>query len=182
MDGEQLVFNTGDRRQCHTVNIVNDDDCEQPAENFFSDLSYVSGELPVTINPDRTTVFIDDDNEAECGKITECGNVSYIHNEADCGKITECGNVSYIHNEADCGKITECGNVSYIHNEADCGKITECGNVSYIHNEADCGKITECGNVSYIHNEADCGKITECGNVSYISYFIFHIWLRVVLI
>ena len=71
--GTELVFNTGDMRQCHDVIIEDDQLCEQPAENFFSDLSYVSGQQVVTINPDRTTVVIDDDNEPECGKITECG-------------------------------------------------------------------------------------------------------------
>ena len=73
MVGEQLVFNTGDDKQCYTVNIVNDDDCEQPAENFLSDLSYVSGQQVVTIDPNRTTVVIDDDTEPECGTITDCG-------------------------------------------------------------------------------------------------------------
>ena len=73
MTGVELVFNTGDDKQCHDV-IINDDQlCEQPAENFFSDLSYVSGQQVVTIDPVRTTVFIDDDNEPECGKITDCG-------------------------------------------------------------------------------------------------------------
>ena len=70
------MFNTGDRRRCHTVNIVNDDDCEKPAEDFFSDLSSADGQL--TINPNRTTVFIDDDNEPDCGKITDCGYVSHF--------------------------------------------------------------------------------------------------------
>ena len=72
--GVELVFNTGDDKQCHDV-IINDDQlCEQPAEDFFSDLYYVSGQQVVTINPVRTTVFIDDDDELECGKITCCGN------------------------------------------------------------------------------------------------------------
>ena len=65
--GEQLVFNTGDDRQCHTVNIVDDDDCEQPAEDFFSNLMFVSGQQVVTINRPQAEVVIDDDNEPECG-------------------------------------------------------------------------------------------------------------------
>ena len=71
--GKQLVFNTGDDRQCHTINNVDDNDCEQPPETFFTDLCYVSGQQVVTINPVRTTVYIDNDNEPECGKITDCG-------------------------------------------------------------------------------------------------------------
>ena len=65
--GEQLVFNTGDERQCHTITIVDDDDCEQPAENFFSDLRLYSGQQFITIYPARAQVIIDDDNEPECG-------------------------------------------------------------------------------------------------------------------
>ena len=65
--GEQLVFNTGDARQCHTVNIVDDDNCEQPAEDFFSNLMFVSGQPLVTINRPQAQVIIDDDNEPECG-------------------------------------------------------------------------------------------------------------------
>ena len=71
--GKQLVFNAGDDRQCHTINNVDDNDCEQPPENLFTDLCYVSGQQVVTINPVRTTVFIDNDNEPEYGKITDCG-------------------------------------------------------------------------------------------------------------
>ena len=65
--GEQLVFNAGDDRQCHTVNIVDDNDCEQPAEDFFSNLMFVSGQQVVTINPAQAQVIIDDDSEPECG-------------------------------------------------------------------------------------------------------------------
>ena len=67
MVDEQLVFNTGDDKQCHTINIVDDDDCEQPAEDFFSNLMFVSGQPLVTINPAQAQVIIDDDNEPECG-------------------------------------------------------------------------------------------------------------------
>ena len=75
--GVELVFNTGDVRQCHDVIIEDDQLCEQSAENFFSDLSYDSGQQVVTINPVRTTVFIDDDDELECGKITYFENHSF---------------------------------------------------------------------------------------------------------
>ena len=66
---EQLVFSNGFARRCHTINVVNDNVCEQPAEHFFSNLMFVSGQQLVTINPAQTTIFIDDDNEPECGKI-----------------------------------------------------------------------------------------------------------------
>ena len=66
MTGVELVFNTGDARQCHDVIIEDDQLCEMPTENIFSDLSYVSGQQVVTINLVRTTVFIDDSGEDEC--------------------------------------------------------------------------------------------------------------------
>ena len=50
---------------------INDDNlCEQPAESFLSRLSYVSGQMPITIDPEEVRVFIDDDNEPECGECT----------------------------------------------------------------------------------------------------------------
>ena len=58
---------------CHTVAIMNDSICEiDPNEQFFSDLSYVSGIQPITIDPERATVVIDDTNEPECGKYRKC--------------------------------------------------------------------------------------------------------------
>ena len=67
--GQPLVFGLGDTRVCHTVNITDDNICEiDPDEQFFSNLSYVSGLQPITIDPARTTVIIDDSAEPECGK------------------------------------------------------------------------------------------------------------------
>ena len=63
-----LMFSRGDTRQCHRVDILQDGDCEMPAENFFADLAYVSGILPITIDPVTTQVVIDDSGEQECGK------------------------------------------------------------------------------------------------------------------
>jgi len=66
---EELVFGLGDTRVCHTITITNDDICEiDPNEFFFSDLSYVSGIQPITIDPERAQVIIDDTNEPECSK------------------------------------------------------------------------------------------------------------------
>ena len=68
--GFQLAFDIGDNRVCHNVTINDDNECEQPAESFLSRLSYVSGEMPITIAPEEARVFIDDDNEPECGECT----------------------------------------------------------------------------------------------------------------
>ena len=64
--GFELVFNIGDDRVCHNVSINDDNECEQPAESFLSQLSYVSGELPIIIDPEDARVFIDDTAEPEC--------------------------------------------------------------------------------------------------------------------
>ena len=62
---------------CHTVNITDDNVCEnEPNEQFFSDLSYVSGIQPVNIDPARATVIIDDSAEPECGKCIVCVSIS----------------------------------------------------------------------------------------------------------
>jgi len=67
---EPLVFNTGDMRMCHTITIRDDSECEIDPndEQFFSDLSYVSGSQPISIDPDRATVIINDAVEPECRK------------------------------------------------------------------------------------------------------------------
>ena len=65
---EALVFNTGDMLVCHTITIIDDNECEiDPNEQFFSDLFFVSGSQP-TIDPDRATVIINDTVEPECSK------------------------------------------------------------------------------------------------------------------
>ena len=66
----QLEFNTGDMYHSHTITILDDLDCERnPNEQFFSDLVYVSGQMPIKIDPNRATVMIDDFNETECGEL-----------------------------------------------------------------------------------------------------------------
>ena len=65
--GAELVFNSGDTRVCHTIEILQDDICEYPPnEFFFSNLAYVSGVMPITIAPDTAQVVIDDSDEQEC--------------------------------------------------------------------------------------------------------------------
>ena len=61
------MFNRGDTQVCHTIDIIQDDICESdPNEQFFSDLAYVSGVLPITIDPSTAEVIIDDSAEPEC--------------------------------------------------------------------------------------------------------------------
>ena len=55
-----LTFNTGDDRQCHEVGIVDDELCEEPSEQFFSNLALESG-APVTVDPPTARVIIFDD-------------------------------------------------------------------------------------------------------------------------
>ena len=55
-----LTFNTEDARQCHDVPIVNDELCEEPSEQLFSNLALASG-APVTVDPERARVIIFDD-------------------------------------------------------------------------------------------------------------------------
>ena len=65
---QHLVFNIGDTRQNHTINIWDDNVCERtPNEHFFSDLFSVEG--LITINPMRATVVINDFNETECSEL-----------------------------------------------------------------------------------------------------------------
>ena len=65
--GAELAFGLGERRVCHTIDILQDDICEYPDnENFFSDLAYVSGVMPITIAPRTAEVVIDDSGEEEC--------------------------------------------------------------------------------------------------------------------
>ena len=60
-----LMFDVGDTRVCHTVELVQDAICESFNEYFFSDLTYLSGMQPITLNP-TTEVVIDDSAEPEC--------------------------------------------------------------------------------------------------------------------
>ena len=63
-----LEFTRGSIRECHTVDILLDDVCEEPPENFFADLAYVSGIPTINIITPTTEVIIDDTAEEECGK------------------------------------------------------------------------------------------------------------------
>ena len=62
-----LEFAVGSVRECHTVNILQDDECECERDYFFSDLAYVSGVVVSIVRP-TARVLIDDDEELECGE------------------------------------------------------------------------------------------------------------------
>ena len=58
------MFARGDTRQCHLVQILNDDICERPlVEDFFSDLALVSGTPVIVVDPERAQVLIDDSED-----------------------------------------------------------------------------------------------------------------------
>ena len=78
--GEDLTFMRGDEVVCHRVPIVDDNICEvDPAENFFSSLSFVSGILPIDIDPEMAEVIINDVNETECGKLFKHQLMKFFH-------------------------------------------------------------------------------------------------------
>ena len=57
-----LIFNTGDTRQCHDMEIVNDTICESEMEQFTSNLTLVTG-VQVTVDPPSAQVIIDDTSD-----------------------------------------------------------------------------------------------------------------------
>ena len=63
-----LSFSTGSERDCHTITILQDTDCEQTPENFFANLTLTSGSPVIIIDPELTEIIIDDSNETDCGK------------------------------------------------------------------------------------------------------------------
>jgi hypothetical protein len=65
-----LDFQTGAGRVCHTVAINQDEMCEDPPEDFHSDLAYESGTLPITVIRTPATIVINDSAELECNEIT----------------------------------------------------------------------------------------------------------------
>ena len=66
---EQLVFAEGQSVACHKIIIIEENICENyPNEDLFSNLIYVSGIMPILIDPPRTRVVIDDTYEPECSK------------------------------------------------------------------------------------------------------------------
>ena len=77
---DQIVFNIGDTRQSHNITIVDDTTCERnPNEQFSSNLVYVSGVMPITIDPMNATVVIDDFEEQECGEMVLSNSIIQYH-------------------------------------------------------------------------------------------------------
>ena len=64
---DDLVFPPGTTRVCHRVQITQDNTCKINPEDFFSNLQYESGVMPIIYHM-QTHVLIDDANESECGK------------------------------------------------------------------------------------------------------------------
>ena len=72
ISNQQLVFEIGDSKVCHTIDITDDNDCEvQQIQDFFSNLDLDSGEDPIIIRPERAQVIINDTAEQECGEYAE---------------------------------------------------------------------------------------------------------------
>lgn len=67
-----MEFALGETHACHIINILQDELCEAPPnspnESFYSDLAYVSGVLPITIDPPTAQVVINDTHETECSE------------------------------------------------------------------------------------------------------------------
>ena len=63
-----LMFEMGVSRVCHDVENIDDDECETPYEDFFSNLEYDRRDMPIIITRERTQVIINDTAEPECGK------------------------------------------------------------------------------------------------------------------
>ena len=64
--GEELVFNRGSTRVCHTIDILQDNTCESDSnELFISGLANVRG-VQIYIHPSTAQVVIDDTAEPEC--------------------------------------------------------------------------------------------------------------------
>ena len=59
----QITFNTGDTRVIHTINIVNDDMCESPQEEFFSRISLFTQDRHINIAQSQTRIVILDSTE-----------------------------------------------------------------------------------------------------------------------
>ena len=59
-----LQFSVGDSRECFTVDITQNDLCENN-EDFFANLEFRSGIEPIIVAPERANVLID---EPECGE------------------------------------------------------------------------------------------------------------------
>ena len=62
-----LEFDCFSNRECHDVTLIQDDECEPIPENFFADLSLVTGSN-VIVDPALIRVDSDDSLEDEWGE------------------------------------------------------------------------------------------------------------------
>ena len=70
---ELAHFNTGDTRFSHIINIVNDDVCESPHEEFICRISFVNDDSLTSIVNPLARIMIEDSTELECG-MNNCAN------------------------------------------------------------------------------------------------------------
>ena len=67
VSGQIIQFNTGDSSKTHIININNDQLCEGYLEEFFSNITLMSGVPPIEVIVPRAMVAIYDFFEPECG-------------------------------------------------------------------------------------------------------------------
>ena len=68
VNGEIIQFNTGDTNKQHRITINDDPFCEVPDEQFFSDITLVSGIPMIDVTVPRAVVIITNDSIPDCGK------------------------------------------------------------------------------------------------------------------
>ena len=64
MSERKLAFHKGTHSVCHTVIITGSRGCK--VFYFFATLQYISGMMPIVIDPSTTHVIIDGTNGKEC--------------------------------------------------------------------------------------------------------------------
>ena len=66
LDGDRLgPFSRSQRRQCLSVAVIDDTECEEPEESFT--LSLTTDEQFINITRSSVNVYIEDAREIECG-------------------------------------------------------------------------------------------------------------------
>ena len=67
------MFVTGDTRQCHRVQILDDAVCELPEQEFFfSRLTLNSGRQVIVVQPEEARIIIDDTADCPSKSQTPC--------------------------------------------------------------------------------------------------------------
>ena len=73
-----LIFQIGETRQCHDITINQDEICEEPGENLFSNLQIESRLQPITLINDVAEITIDDSTERECSKQATSSSIVFL--------------------------------------------------------------------------------------------------------